>query len=248
MNYDNTPGTDLIIEIGDDPDNSGNKTLHFEHYTAPVGSARASLAAMYQLSGGDLFDQGYVKYRMRLSEGFGAIKHINQVVDWLMLSEWWEYGPSKVQQARWNFHIYKDWGAGQEPYWALLGQQMQPAREFLWRETNRTIPVPIDEWFTIEMFFKKGDSDNGRIWIAITRDGGERQVIFDVHNITQHPTNPQPLGDWAMFKLYTIQWLVEMMNNNGTPLGIHYDDFEYWSDFPSETTGLPTPTGLRVLN
>jgi hypothetical protein len=244
-NFDNTLSTNCVAEITTDPDDAGNQVLHYEHYTAPVGSARLSAALMYNLSGDNMFQQGYIKYRMRLSEGIGEIENISNTVDWLMLTELWEYDQSRNQHARWNFHIYKDWGVGEKLYWAILMQEYQPTRRLIWTEENRAVSVPVDEWFTFEMFFKRGDADNGSIWIAITPDGQPRQVLFDITNYTQHTTDPQILADWAVFKLYTIQWLVEMMNKKGTPLGIHYDDFEYWDDIPGTLPPRP-PENLRL--
>lgn len=119
----------------------------------------------------------------------------------------------------------------------LDAQRQQPKEEMfkcLWSRENRKILVPVDEWFTLEVFFKPGDQNTGRVWIAITREDGQRQVLFDVSNYTRHPDNPQPLRGWQFFKLYTSSKILDFMRQAGKPVAAYYDDLEYWSDFPLE--------------
>ena len=237
-NHENTWESDCFAEITTDPDNSMNSVMHFRQYGAPTGSGRVSAALMYNYedSEKEIFEQGYIKYRMRLSEGIGELENIERVVDWFMFTELWEKNQEGISHASWWLNIYKDAGVGQPLHWGMgMREKDESSFRIIWKEKNREVPVPIEEWFTFEMFYKKGDENNGRIWVAITPDGGEQQVLFDIHDYTEHTSNPHIIGDWTVFKLYIDPELVEFMKNLGKSLGVYYDDFEYWDSIPGSS-------------
>ena len=163
-------------------------------------------------------------------------------ISWFTVMEWWEYRDNDIDgdragKSRVTLGINKEPGIGQELYWHLDAQKMQPQSEKfnrLWEHKNKRVPVPIGKWFVIESFFKPGDESTGRIWVSITPDSGERRVLFDVHNYTQHPDDPQPHRGWQFFKLYTSSSILDYMRKAGRPVAGYYDDIEYWSDFPPE--------------
>ena len=86
----------------------------------------------------------------------------------------------------------------------------------------------------MEAYFRSGVGTNGRIWVALTRSNGQRQVIFDVRDSTRHPTDPLPLRGWQFFKLYTSDRLIDRVRNDGGHIQVCFDDIEYWSGFPSD--------------
>lgn len=237
-NYDNTWGSHALAEITSDPDNASNRVLRYVIPDTPYNqagwyqSARVSSAILYN-SEGNTFSQGYIKYRMRLGAGFQALMEIDGVVDWLVLSELFQYSAPGCQCARWNLNVHKNQSVGSPIFWRLSGQQMKDCGtpgEYLWREANTEVAIPIETWFTLEMYFKKGFGSEGKFWVAITLDGQSRQIIFDVNNHTQHPVESGHISDWAIFKLYLDGGIAHNAAANGTPLEIHYDDFEYWNE------------------
>ena len=110
----------------------------------------------------------------------------------------------------------------QKVHWAAKTQQTQPNINTEWEAENNEIPVPIDEWFDIEVFWRQGDEENGRLWLAVN---GEE--VFDFQGRTEHADRPQDLKFWSIFKLYTGLNSLE----NG-PVYQWIDDVEIRSDAP----------------
>ena len=83
-------------------------------------------------------------------------------------------------------------------HWTAKTQQTQPTINTEWTEDNTEVSVPIDEWFDVEVFWRQGNENDGRLWLAIN---GEE--VFDFQGRTQHAYRPQDLKFWSIFKLYT---------------------------------------------
>jgi hypothetical protein len=66
--------------------------------------------------------------------------------------------------------------------------------------------------------------------MAVTPDGGSRQVIFDVHDHTYHPANPAPAGltHYNPMKMYTSSQLVQFMKQHGHVMQLDWDEFSLW--------------------
>lgn len=249
-NYDSTWITHSLAELVADPKDAENQVMHFTLPDAPwnvrgwYDSARLSAAMMYNLSGDDVFKEGYIKYRMYLDAGFSELEDLATAIDWLVITEIFEHAYENCQRFRCNLNIHKDAGVGESLYWELTAQDYSSCNTMgagVWTETNTSVSIPVETWFTFEMYFKKGNASTGRVWVAITPDGGSQQVLFDVTNHTQNSgTSSFYTGDWAVFKLYIDGAIVHSMADNKTPLGSYYDDFEYWDDIP-EIISIPAP-------
>ena len=111
----------------------------------------------------------------------------------------------------------------------------------VWRVKNDSIPVPLGRWFTTEVYFKEGDANKGRFYVAITPEGGQRIVLFDVHGATHHPRDPAPTGlkQFSPLKLYTSAEIVEFMKAAGSALEVDWDDLEIWQGRTPETNAVP---------
>ena len=84
----------------------------------------------------------------------------------------------------------------------------------------------------MEYYYKEGDADNGRFYLAIQPDGEEKQVVFDVNRYTHNSEEPSPDGvsDFNPLKLYTSKNLIDYMNDNEKTLQIYWDDFKLWKN------------------
>ena len=79
---------------------------------------------------------------------------------------------------------------------------------------------------------KEGNKETGRFYMAITPDGGSKQVVFDVTNFTHNTQDPAPDGftGYNPMKLYTSKEVVAFMKSNGKTLQIYWDDFKLWKN------------------
>jgi hypothetical protein len=263
-NVENPWGTYSLAEIVADPENANNKVLHFIAYDMPwkgsyYNSARISWSLIYK-STGTLFTEGYTKYRMRFSAGFGALANVSNAIDWLIISEIFEHNSALTpndETYSLNLSIHKDWGNGQKIYWSVGSRYKDANYNWVydyttghgpsaWSATNKTVSVPIETWFTLEMYFKKGDATHGRYYVAITPDGGSKQCLFDITGYTYSTLDSvNTVTDWSMLKLYTD--MAHAMAS--TPLGIWYDDFEYWNTIPVTAPGtVPGSPNNLIIN
>jgi hypothetical protein len=252
---DGTWGTNSIIELTADPEDAGNQVLHHSHVLANSGggsSSRANTFIHYNYTSGPYFDEAYIKYKIYLGEGVEALEGLGSQVDWFMLSELWVHDPTNYYQAfRLNFNINFA-NTGGHFYWYVLAQDYRQdlgaavLAGVEWDETNTSVAVPMQEWFTVEMYVKKGDSGNGKLKIWITPDGGSRTQIFDITALTEDPdTSSYPIVEWHMLKMYNDGNDVARAVSNGTPIEIYYDDFEYWNTIPGTIPPRP-PENLHV--
>jgi Secretion system C-terminal sorting domain len=102
----------------------------------------------------------------------------------------------------------------------------------IWEERDSTFSIPVGQWMTLEVHFKEGDSTHGHFSLAVTPDGGTKQVIFDITNYTHHPDDPSPdgLASYNPMKLYTSKGLIDYVRSQGGVLEAYWDDFELWKD------------------
>jgi hypothetical protein len=105
-----------------------------------------------------------------------------------------------------------------------------PGQKEVWNADHLDVKVPIGKWFTMDYYFKEGNKETGRFWMAITPDGGQKQVVFDVHNFTHMTLDPAPNGmsGYNPMKLYTDPKIVNYVKSQGKILQIFWDDFKLW--------------------
>ena len=166
--------------------------------------------------------QGYVSYWMKLQEDYKEVWPDSRGSR--MLMEWKEPnagGSSGTNNYRFNINMQR---SGDELVWKVAGEQVQPKRISEWAIKNEDVPVPIGEWFKVEVFWRQGNEDNGRLWFAVNG-----QEVADYYGRTQHASNPQDLSFWSIFKLYPGHTWYE----NGPVNQYQWiDDLEIRSDFP----------------
>lgn len=256
-NYDNTFGTDSIAEITSDPDNPGNRVLHYKHnngvWTGSYwNSSRLSASIMYSQSVSTGFSEGYVKYRMRFSD-LSIFEDRAANVDWFMLLETIGYTADNPGCAQYSMYLnlYKDYGVGNKLYWhmGLRDYTCASVTGYIWERNNTDVAVPLESWFTFEMYYKKGNATTGRVIIWITPDGGERTELFNITDYTEDPEYPSAFAnDWAVFKLYMSGEYANYASTMGKPVEVWYDNFEYWDGLPVTSQTPPDIVqGLQVV-
>jgi len=182
----------------------------------------------------------YQSERMFLTDDFNTVKTYPKEIHWLTIAEFWN-NITWSQKVPYGFRITLGIGkpSGKSDLHFILDAQdcqlFESGRQkytTIWAETNKDINVPIGKWFTMEYYYKEGNEQNGRYYMAITPEGGSKQVIFDVRNSTHNTTDPNPDGvtDFNPLKLYTSKDLVNYMHSQGKTLQIYWDDFKLWKD------------------
>jgi hypothetical protein len=118
-------------------------------------------------------------------------------------------------------------------YFVVSGEDYDNKWVKVWEEYNTIIRIPIGEWVTMEYYVKQGSGNKGRFYVAMTRNNGQKQVIFDVQNFTHNTKDPSPDGFtfWNPLKLYiTNKERMDFIKNNGKSLRLYFDDLEVWKD------------------
>jgi hypothetical protein len=108
--------------------------------------------------------------------------------------------------------------------------QYQGGDSTIWSEKNNNIKVPVSKWFTLDLYYKEGNSSTGKFYLSMTPEGGMKQVIFDLTKFTHNTEDPHPVGvgDFNPIKLYTSKGLIDFMKSQGKTLQIFWDDYKLW--------------------
>jgi hypothetical protein len=170
---------------------------------------------------------------MYLEDDINFLRKYAGSVVWFTIVELWnkrvsEWTGDPAGSARWNLAILKKTGIDQKLYWRAECEYMQPAREKIWRYENFTTEVPVNTWFTLDIYMKRGEGENGKLRFTITPDGGEPQVLFDINNSTLYPGHPEiQLKSWQAFKLYLDPTYLTYMENNSKTISAYYNNFKW---------------------
>ena len=168
--------------------------------------------------------QGYISYSMKLQPNYRDAWPDKDA--WRLFMEWKEPKVgNKGSTNNYRFNLSTRADRKKKVHWTAKTEQTQPSINAEWEADNKEVPVPIDEWFDIEVFWRQGDAKNGRLWLAVN---GEE--IFDFQGRTEHAKRPQDLEFWSIFKLYTglnslengpvYQWIDDVEIRSDTPRGL----------------------------
>lgn len=246
--------------VVDDAARAGKRVLEFEVQAPNVRIGRTG--GMKSRIQANVYDnvgvfELYGSVRMRLGKDMTALQDFPDAFDWLTISEWWNNAgwTGEPNPFRISVHIEKSRpGAGQPLHFGLRASAKDPRKDrwstTVWEHADTRFAIPIDTWMTVEYYFKDGDSRTGRFLMAVTPDGGQRQVVADVADFTRHPdeTRPDGLSHLNPMKLYTSGELTEFMRSRGKALRL------FWSDLfllpcgpaaPGQATECARLAGLR---
>ena len=222
-----------------EPGNPGNHVLQFSLKEPTVNDKNGRIQA--NMYGNNGLKEFYQSEKIFLLTDFNTVKKYPKSIHWLTIAEFWDnitwsqtvpyrfritLGVGKLTEKEEDLHFILDaencqlFSDGKQKY------------STVWAEANRSVNIPVGEWFTMEYYFKEGDQHTGRFYMAITRQHEHRQVIFDVKNFMHNTEDPHPdgVGDFNPFKLYTSRDLIEFMQGQQKVLQIYFDDFKLWKD------------------
>ena len=159
--------------------------------------------------GGDL----YLRYNLKFPKNLAQVMTANGAEGWLTFCEW-----KTTNDYRLAFYVYVD-DADSPPYWYVHGDNVVGEygeyKEF-WYEENKEIPVPEDEWFTVEIFWHRSTGADGRVWWAVNGN-----VIADHYgpNKLVSPINILMLFTAYAGATYYHQWVTDIEIWDGFPCG-----------------------------
>ncbi|MGB5082811.1 MAG: FG-GAP-like repeat-containing protein [Burkholderiales bacterium] len=127
-----------------------------------------------------------------------------------------------------RIEVYVMTYGGGAPYWQVLADNNAGGGAPLvnnWSVQNRTVPVPVGEWFKFEFFLHRSNGADGRVRVAVNGN-----VIADQTGPNMGAWN-LPINRISMPTVYT---------GSRMPVYQWIDDLEIWNGFPP--VGSPAPT------
>ena len=96
-----------------------------------------------------------------------------------------------------------------------------------WEENTLNTIIPIEQWNTLDIYFKEGDNTNGRYRLKLN---GE--TLVDRTDWTHHPdvVGQDGLSSINPFEIYLANCLVEEISNLGYRTEVYWDDFKIYGD------------------
>jgi len=234
IQYQGGNDTMRFAKIIQDPGNANNKILQYWLKYPNVGGVKGRIQSNLY-SNSNLFEISQ-KVRLYLPSDWNIIKNSNVTIEWLTIMEFWNNLPfqDSIHPFRITLGIHKKDSLSKKLTFNLKAQIMPnpPPWPIIWEESDTSFSVPVEQWMTLELYFKEGGSANGRFIMAVTPDGGPREVIFNVTDYTHHPNDSSPDGlvRYNPMKLYTSDGVIDYVRNNGGILQVYWDDFELWKD------------------
>ena len=234
--YEGGNATKRLAEIGTDPEDPTNQTLHFwiKEANSAEGVGRVQ-ANIYDNTG---ITNLYYKTRLYLPADFNLMKNAPFRINFMTIMEFWNDGKWDGEQYpfRVSVRLQKLGSSPDSLRMGISGEgyNLNDSKwdNELWEEVNTAFIVPVEKWMTIEVNFIEGGCD-GRVFIRVTPDGESPTTVFDIRDYTHHPEDPSPdgLADFNPLKLYSSKDNIDYFTDNGQLLQVHWDDFELWKDF-----------------
>jgi len=245
-----SPGdvTDRYARLEADPSDPDNTVLHYWLKNATIDSGYKSHTKGRIQTGfpGHLVDavEVYSSQRLFLHEDMNLLHSYPWNGD-----RWWL---SVILQSLWSGAAWEGhpnpslislrmYSQGGKMRLALLCQTM-PEQEQIWQKTNFGYTLPVGEWVTLEIGYKMGNAETGRMVVMVTPEStGVRETVFDVTDWTYDPaadepggTGPVPLTYWNPQKLYTSDNVVDFIRDSGGVAQVYWDDFAFSGEWPPQ--------------
>jgi hypothetical protein len=239
LQYQGGDSTMRVAKIIPEPGNPSNHVLQFRLNQPNVGGSKGRIQG--NLYGNNGIKEFYQSVRVFLHDDFNTVKSYPKEIHWLTIAEFWN-NITWNQTIPYRFRITLGVGKpdpGQSDLYFIVDAQdcelfadERQKYTTVWAETNKSTKVPIGKWFTMDIYFKEGNSHNGRFYLSITPENEPKKIIFDLKRITHNTQDPNPDGisDYNPFKLYTSRDLIDYMKSRQKSLEIYWDDFKLWKD------------------
>ncbi len=239
LQYQGGDSTMRYAKIIPEPGNPQNHVLQFWLDQPNVGDLKGRIQA--NLYGNKGMKEFYQSERVFLPADFNVVRTFTDKITWLTIAEFWNnvtWSPTVPYGFRITLGIGKPSVSESDLYFILDAQDCELFADgsqkytTIWSVTNPKTKVPIGQWFTLEYYYKEGNAENGRFYMTIQPDGGQKAIIFDQQAITHNTKDPAPDGvtDFNPLKLYTSKALIQYMKSQGKTLQIYWDDFKLWTD------------------
>lgn len=241
--YEAGDNNQRFAKIISEPGNPENKVLHF--WLGDVSVNKPPIVPKGRITG-DLLGlsnvkQLYQSIRVFIHPDFEVYKTFPHVNNWMTILEFWNNRVNKTEPYGFRISVNMVKTERQpvrDVYFEVHGQigitQADGRVDYTnaWEEANKTVPVPIGKWFTLDYYLKEGNAGSGRFYMTITPDQECTKVIFDVNNYTHHPQDPNPKGidDANIMKWYTRAPVIEHFKAQGKALQVYWDDLKLWID------------------
>jgi hypothetical protein len=239
LQYQGGDSTMRFAKIISEPGNPSNHVLQFWLDQPNVEGSKGRIQG--NLYGNKGIKEFYQSERIFLTSDFNTVRTFPDKISWLTIAEFWNnvtWSQTVPYGFRITLGIGKPVATESDLYFILDAQDCQLFADgsqkytTLWSLTNQMVKVPIGKWFTLEYYYKEGNAENGRFYMTIQPDEGQKEIIFDQKAITHNTKDPAPDGvtDFNPIKLYTSKQLIGYMKSQNKTLQIYWDDFKLWKD------------------
>lgn len=194
-------------------DGSQTRALHLGVNSKPADFTQSPLLFSPKSEPGDFYMSAWMKLPDNLWSKLGA-------GGWLSaLPEWKSAGDFRVLP---SIGALSNGKLAWSMQWDTNANGNVPLQTF-WRETNSSVPVPQGEWFKVEMFTHR-DNTNGRTWLKVNG-----QTLFD-HTGDNIGVNNAPIDRIFIGNPYSNK-----------PIDVWLDDVQIWDGVPTAAARTPEP-------
>jgi len=242
FNYNGGDSTKRAARLASDPLNPANRVLLYRLSDSWPDGGNGSVKARVQYEFYNIktgYKEYYQSVRMYLPSTFDLLRKYPSSINWLTIVEIWNnitWSQTVPNRYRLTLGIGKLVPSESDLCFIVEGQdcQLNPdgSQKYttLWEQQAPQVKIPVGKWFTMEYYFKEGNRQQGRFYMTIQPEGGQRQLVFDVTNLTHNSTDAVPDGvtHFNPIKLYTSKELVDYIKGQGQTLNIFWDDLKIW--------------------
>lgn len=239
LQYQGGDSTMRLAKIIPEPGNTKNNVLQFWLAAPNVDNSKGRIQG--NLYGNNGLKEFYQSVRIFLHDDFNVVRQYPKQIHWLTIAEFWNnitWSQTVPYRFRITLGIGKLTADESDLHFILDAEDCQLFPDdkqkytTVWAESNKDIAIPIGKWFTMDYYYKEGNNTTGRFYLAITPQGGKKQVVFDLKKITHNTEDPNPdgVGDFNPIKLYTSKELIAYMKSRQKTLQMYWDDFKLWKD------------------
>jgi len=249
---------DRRAELTDDPENESNKVLRFWIKNAVIPDylthKKGRIQNCFPFNQMGPNDSAIPVPELYMKESFYLPTDWNLLLNYPSSKDSWWLSPTLQEFGMggdWEGHrspariavaISPDFSARVFRIGAAFDKKDPGDSEFVnyWTSIASTYPLPIGEWFTMEIFYKMGNVSTGRFILTIKKNADlEPTTLVDVTNFTYAPgadtlagVGPVPLTNWCPQKLYVSDNVIDFIRESGGLTQVYFDDFQFTNKWP----------------